>query len=49
MDDDPKIRAAGLFALPSVAESKPNELFDHLSVLLDDKDASVRRELRANV
>lgn len=43
MDDDPKIRAAGLFALPSVAESKPNELFDHLSVLLDDKDASVRR------
>ena len=43
MDDDPKIRAAGLFALPSVAESKPNELFDHLSVLLDDKEASVRR------
>ena len=43
MDDDPKVRAAGLFALPSVAESKPNELFDHLSVLLDDKDASVRR------
>lgn len=43
MDDDPKIRVAGLFALPSVAESKPNELFDHLSVLLDDKDASVRR------
>ena len=43
MDDDPKIRIAGLFALPSVAESKPNELFDHLSVLLDDRDASVRR------
>ena len=43
MDDDPKIRVAGLFALPSVAESRPNELFDHLSVLLDDKDASVRR------
>jgi len=43
MDDDPEIRVAGLFALPSVAESKPNELFDHLSVLLDDKDASVRR------
>ena len=43
MDDDPKIRVAGLFALPSVAESRPDELFDHLSVLLDDKDASVRR------
>ena len=42
VDDNPSVRAAGLFALPSVAESKPNELFDHLSVLLDDKDASVR-------
>lgn len=43
MDDDPKVRVAGLFALPSVAESRPNELFDHLSVLLDDKDSSVRK------
>ena len=43
MSDEPEIRIAGLFALPSVAESKPDELFDHLSVLLDDKDSSVRR------
>ena len=43
MDDEPEVRAAGLFALPFVAESKPNELFDHLSVLLDDSNSSVRR------
>ena len=43
MDDDPMVRVAALFALPSVAESRPDELFDHLSVLLDDKESSVRR------
>ena len=43
MDDDPQIRIAGLYALPSVAESRPDELFDHLSVLLDDKEAIVRK------
>lgn len=43
MDDDPNLRSAALFALPSVAETKPDELFDHLSVLLDDGDLQVRR------
>ena len=43
MDEDPMVRVAALFALPSVAESRPDELFDHLSVLLDDKESSVRR------
>ena len=43
MDNDPKIRIAGLFALPRVAETCPDELFDHLSVLLDDKDSEVRK------
>jgi hypothetical protein len=40
--DEVEVRIAGLSALPSVAETCPDELFDHLSVLLDDKDASVR-------
>ena len=43
MDSDPNIRIAALFALPSVAETKPDELFDYLSVLLDDADISVRQ------
>ena len=42
MNDDVEVRIAGLSALPSVAETCPDELFDHLSVLLDDKDSSVR-------
>jgi len=42
MDDDPKVRSTALFSLPSVAETKPDELFDHLSVLLDDGDKQVR-------
>ena len=42
MDEDPKVRATALFSLPSVAETKPDELFDHLSVLLDDGDKQVR-------
>jgi hypothetical protein len=43
MDNEPEIRIAALFSLPSVAETCPDELFDHLSVLLDDSDASVRK------
>ncbi len=43
MDEDPEIRVAGLFALPRVAETRPDELFDYLSVLLDDKNSEVRR------
>ncbi len=43
MHDDITVKIAGLSALPSVAETCPDELFDHLSVLLDDKDASVRK------
>ena len=42
MDDDPKIRVAGLFALPSVA----NRVLMNCSTTFrycDDKDASVRR------
>ena len=42
MDSDPEVRIAALSALPSVAETCPDELFDHLSVLLDDKKANVR-------
>ena len=42
MDDDPNVKIAALFALPSVAETCPDELFDHLSVLLDDGDKTVR-------
>lgn len=43
MHSDPEVRIAGLFSLPSVAETCPDELFDHLSVLLDDNVASVRK------
>ena len=43
MDDSPDVRVAALFALPSIAESCPDELFDHLSVLLDDKSSKVRK------
>ena len=42
MDSDPEVRIAALSALPSVAETCPDELFDHLSVLLDDKKSNVR-------
>ena len=42
MDSDPEVRIAALSALPSVAETCPDELFDYLSVLLDDKKANVR-------
>ena len=42
MNSKSEVRIAGLFALPSVAETCPDELFDYLSVLLDDNDESVR-------
>lgn len=43
VDDDPQIRISALSALPSVAERKPDELFDYLSVLLDDSDKDVSK------
>ena len=41
--EDPEIREAGLKALPEVATQKSDELFDWLSVLLDDPETSVRQ------
>ena len=41
--EDPEIREAGLKALPEVATQKSDELFDWLSVLLDDPDTNVRQ------
>jgi hypothetical protein len=41
--DEPEIREAGLVALPEVATQKSDELFDWLSVLLDDPVANVRQ------
>jgi len=41
--DDPDFREAGLKALPEVATQKSDELFDWLSVLLDDPVAKVRQ------
>ncbi|HIF46151.1 MAG TPA: hypothetical protein EYQ73_05080 [Candidatus Poseidoniales archaeon] len=43
ISDKVEVRIAALTALPSMAESCPDELFDHLSVLLDDKVLSVRK------
>lgn len=42
MDDDPAIRIAALGAMPEVAEQRSGDLFDHLSVMLDDPVAEVR-------
>ena len=42
-DDSPSIRVSALKALPEVATQKSDELFDWLSVLLDDDDLSVRK------
>ena len=42
MDDDAKIRRAALMAMPEVAQQRSDELFDHLSVLIDDPEDSVR-------
>ena len=40
--DEGEVRVAALNVLPEIAVRKSNELFDWLSVLLDDDDASVR-------
>jgi len=42
-DEKPSIRVAALKALPEVATQKSDELFDWLSVLLDDDDLAVRQ------
>ncbi len=42
-DDDEEIRVAALMALPEVATQKSDELFDWLSVLLDDDSLAVRK------
>ena len=42
-DDSPTVKVSGLTALPEVATQKSDELFDWLSVLLDDDDVSVRK------
>jgi len=42
-DDDSEIRVAALKALPEVATQKSDELFDWLSVLLDDKSVAVSK------
>lgn len=41
-EDDSKIKVAALEVLPEIAVRKSEELFDWLSVLLDDDDAEVR-------
>ena len=41
--ENAKIRVAALEVLPIVAEQRSDELFDWLSVLLDDDDADVRK------
>lgn len=41
--DEAKIRVAALEVLPTVAEQRSDELFDWLSVLLDDDDVRVRK------
>ncbi|MAR46830.1 MAG: hypothetical protein CMA41_03390 [Euryarchaeota archaeon] len=45
--DDAKIRVAALEVLPTVAEQRSDELFDWLSVLLDDDDVNVRKAASA--
>ena len=42
MDDDAKIRQAALRAMPEVAQQRSDELFDHLSVLIDDPEDIVQ-------
>ncbi len=41
--DEVEIRVAALEVLPTVAEQRSDELFDWLSVLLDDDDVRVRK------
>ena len=47
--DAPKTRIAGLEVLPEVAILKSDELFDWLSVMLDDQDANVPVKQQAAV
>ena len=42
-DDDVDVKVAALEVLPTVAEQRSDELFDWLSVLLDDDDVRVRK------
>jgi len=42
-DGNPNVRIAGLQVLPEFAVRRSDELFDWLSVLLDDEDKSVRK------
>ncbi len=46
-DNDPEIRIAGLDALPEFAVRRSNELFDWLSVLLDDDHTGVQKAASA--
>ena len=48
-DEDPQIRIAALEVLPEFAVRRSNELFDWLSVLLDDEDASVQKAASASL
>ena len=48
-DEDPVIRVAALEVLPEFAVRRSNELFDWLSVLLDDEVASVRKAASASL
>ena len=41
--DDSELRIAALNAMPEIAEQKSGELFDYLSVLLDDQDVNVSK------
>ena len=45
--DDANVRVAALEVLPTVAEQRSDELFDWLSVLLDDDDVRVRQAASA--
>ena len=42
-DNEPKVRIAGLQVLPEFAVRRSDELFDWLSVLLDDENKGVRK------
>lgn len=46
-DEDPEVRIAALEVLPEFAVRRSNELFDWLSVLLDDEELSVQNAASA--
>ena len=48
-DDDPEIRIAALEVLPEFAVRRSNELFDWLSVLLDDPQKDVQKAASASL